>query len=241
MKKFFKSMALSLVVAVFAICCLAGCGSKDEFKDGANATAAEIYEIASTANNEFGSGYSMYMITKVGKQKAMEIDMDLLMIGEDLQLAMVMGADASLAGGSGYEEIKMYIKDNYAYANVAGQKVKEAFDPSEISDEISTAMNMAEIEESLMTELSKYARLEAQDFGFKIKKLVDEETDLVRFKIYDDVQNSCLIVGYLDGQIVEYVTEMKAKGVYMYTSIKVLPADATIEFPADLDTYTEAV
>ena len=245
MKKFFKSMALSLVVAVFAICCLAGCGSKDEFKNGANATAADMLSVASESTNQFDSGYSMYMIAKVGKQKAMEIDMDLLMIGEDLQLAMVMGMDASLTGGSGYEEIKMYIKDNYAYANVAGQKVKEAFDPSEMSGQLSEAMDMAEIEESLMAELSKYAQLEGQGIDFKVKKLVDEETGLVRFRIYDDFEEGVKLsytVGYLDGKIVEYAMEADAgKSGYTYLEIKALAADATIEFPADLDTYTEAV
>ena len=238
MKKFFKSMALSLVVAVFAICCLAGCGSKDEFKDGANATAAEIYEIASTANNEFGAGYSMYMVAKVGKQKAMEIDLKLIVGEDDIQVAMVMGM-ANNAGG--YDEIEAYITDGYAYENYDGLKVKEVYDTEDVASEIAGAFQKANISETLLYSLDRYADREAQGFGFKIKKLVDEETGLERFKIYDDVQNSYLIVGYLDGQIVEYVTEMKAKGVYMYTSIKVLPADATIEFPADLDTYTEAV
>lgn len=241
MKKFFKSMALSLVVAVFAICCLAGCGSKDEFKNGETATAAEMLSVANASTNQFDSGYSMYMIAKAGKQKMMEIDMDLLMVDEDLQLAMSMGADMSLEGGSGFEVIEMYVRDNYAYANVAGQKVKEAFDPSEISEELSTAMNMAEIEESLITMLEQYAQVEAQGFSFKVKKLVDETSGLVRFKLYDETQKGSVIVGYLDGQIVEYVLEAEMEGLYTYVSIKALAADATIEFPADLDTYTEAV
>ncbi|MBQ7327397.1 MAG: hypothetical protein IJX00_00320 [Clostridia bacterium] len=70
MKKFFKSMALSLVVAVFAICCLAGCGSKDEFKNGDDATVAELYTIASAEDtvNEFNEGYEIYTVVKAGKQ-----------------------------------------------------------------------------------------------------------------------------------------------------------------------------
>lgn len=238
MKKFLKSIALSLVVAVFAICCLAGCGGKDEFKGGENATAAEIYEIASTANNEFGSGYSMYTVMKYGKQTMMEIDLKLIMGEDDIQAAMVMGM-ANDAGG--YDEIEAYITDGYAYANYGELKVKEVYDAEDATSEIAGAFQEANISETLLDSLEMYVQLEAQGFGFKIKKLVDEETGLVRFKIYDDVENSYLIVGYLDGQIVEYVVEMEAEGGYMYASIKALPADATIEFPADLDTYTEAV
>ena len=238
MKKFLKSMALSLVVAVFAICCLAGCGGKDEFKGGANATAAEIYEIASTANNEFGSGYSMYTVMKYGKQKYMEIDLQLIMGEDDLQAAVKMGM-ANDAGG--YDEFEAYVADGYSYANYDGLKVKEAFDMEDVTSDIAAAFQQADISETLLDTLDMYAGLEAQNFTFKIKKLVDEETGLVRFKIYDDVENSYLIVGYINGQIVEYTAEMDYEGVYMYASIKALPADATIEFPADLDTYTEAV
>lgn len=243
MKKFFKSMALSFVVAVFAICCLAGCGSKDEFKNGANATAAEMLSVASEANNEFGNGYSMYMVTKMGKQVAMEIDMDLLLVEDDFQLAMKMGA---IDESGVYSEFETYVKDGYAYLNAAGQKIKNVFDMNpEDSGSLEYAMSLAEISENLLTELERYAQLEAQNFDFGVKKLVDEETGLVRYRIYDDFEEGIKLsytVGYLNGQIVEFSCEQDGgKAGYALLTIKALAADAEINYPADLDTYTEAV
>ena len=251
MKKFFKSMALSLVVAVFAICCLAGCGSKDEFKSGDDATVAELYTIASaeTAVNNFTEGYELYMIVKAGKQIIMEIDGQVMM-GEsesDTQVAMTIG----MIGEVGYEEFGAYLKDGCAYIASPEGKVKvdigtESPEYASMIQQISGAMQEADIETELLNTLEAYAAFEAMGETIKVKKLTGED-GLVRFKIYTsqeaegvtaDVE---MIVGYKDGHIVEYSAKYTAGKQVMYSSIKALAADAEINYPADLDTYTEAV
>ncbi len=245
MKKFFKSMALSLVVAVFAICCLAGCGSNDEFKKGQKATATEMFAVASEANNEFGTSYSAYTIVKMGKQTMLEVDMQLVLAEESIEAAIKMAGDPALAGEmGGFASVEAYITGGYSYVNTAGQKVKAPFDmEGEMPSEIAGALQTSDIADTLMDTLDMYAQLEGQGFDFKVRKLVDETTGLVRYKLYveENGAKSTMIVGYLDGQIVEFEMEGEAEGMYTLVSIKTLPADATIEFPADLDTYTEAV
>ena len=243
MKKFFKSMALSLVVAVFAICCLAGCGGKDEFKGGENATVTEIYEIASTANNEFGSGYSMYTVIKYGKRTYMEIDGQVVLGESDVQVAMTINMLGYAFGA--------YVRDGYAYLSTTEGKVKVALDTESeeyttMISQIQKAMSNADIESDMLTFLEAYAAFEAMGESFKVKKLTSED-GLERFKIYttqeteDGTADVEMVVGYKDGHIVEYSTKSTEGKEVMYSSIKALAADAEINYPADLDTYTEAV
>ncbi|MBQ7327396.1 MAG: hypothetical protein IJX00_00315 [Clostridia bacterium] len=172
-----------------------------------------------------------------------KIDGQVVLGESDVQVAMTINVDGEAFGA--------YVKDSYAYLSTTEGKVKVALDTeseeyTDMISQIQNAMSEADIESEMLTILESYAAMEAMEESFKVKKLTGED-GLVRFKIYTtqeaegvtaDVE---MVVGYKDGHIVEYSAKYTAGKQVMYSSIKALAADAEINYPADLDTYTEAV
>lgn len=250
MKKF-----LALTLAGAMVLTFAACGQTKK------KTAEEVYAEAVAKNAALASTQAnMTMDLDMdmgGMSLGMKMDMVMKMKKADDKFEMAMTGGTTVMGQS--IDMAVYYKDGYNYTNAMGAKVKQAMDLEAIAKQAeSMTMESAPVEylENLtMTEADGVTTLTYTISQDKMKEYFDQAMSSTSenaipegTEMNFESMNGTAIVskdGYITAETVDMVFTMVIEGQEVKTTAKVELTyvdpgqDFEIEFPEDLDTYTE--
>ncbi|MGN1201315.1 MAG: hypothetical protein ACI4R8_03575 [Candidatus Caccovivens sp.] len=240
MKKFLKTLTLSIAVAFMGIFCLVGCGNQDEFSNAEKITSDALSTYVQSSTSEF-SGYQMKMnVTGVDMIDAtVVIDQDT----NDMQIAMNFNFPAEIIEEGEDVTGSIYLKDNIVYFNYMGQKLKTAYDP--------TSADFEELQQALMfsgdlKDLILENLTDVNSDNLSIKMLTEENTTkfLIEVKEWSDygMINYSMKLVYEDDALIELVETTKV-GKDVLSLITIKAYSGAVTFPEGLaedESYTEA-
>lgn len=232
MKKVFKTLSLSLLVAVFGVFCLVGCGA-DEFANAQKITSDELNTyIASEEVQTSFTGYKMTAETLGTKILDATVATG---ADEKLEAALVINMPASLTGSVAVS-MSMYLKDGIVYADAGeGQKVKMPYDANdEDFAQLVEALRYAGDIKEMINESLSYPGVE-----MAIKKLEDGNKTKFLLEATQTVQGytmvSSLRLVYTDNVLTE-VTETQKVGNDVLSKVPIVAISEGVSFPAGLET-----
>lgn len=233
MKKIFKTLSLSLIVAVFGVFCLVGCGA-DEFANAQRITSDDLNTYM--ASEEVQTSFTGYKMT--AEMLGTKILDATVATGADekLEAALIINMPASLTGSVAMR-MTMYLKDGIVYAESSEGKVKMTFDAdnegfSQLVEALKYAGDIKEvINESLSVPGVDLVIKKVED-GNKTKFLL-EATQTVQG--YTSVGSLKLV--YTDNVLTE-VTETVKVGKDVMSKVSIVAVSEGVNFPAGLETDT---
>ena len=233
MKKIFKTLSLSLIVAVFGVFCLVGCGA-DEFANAQRITSDDLNTYM--ASEEVQTSFTGYKMT--AEMLGTKILDATVATGADekLEAALIINMPASLTGSVAMR-MTMYLKDGIVYAESSEGKVKMTFDAdnegfSQLVEALKYAGDIKEvINESLSVPGVDLVIKKVED-GNKTKFLL-EATQTVQG--YTSVGSLKLV--YTDNVLTE-VTQTVKVGKDVMSKVSIVAVSEGVNFPAGLETDT---
>ncbi len=234
MKKIFKTLSLSLLVAVFGVFCLVGCGA-DEFANAQRITSDDLNTYM--ASEEVQTSFTGYKMT-VEMLGTKIIDATVATgAEEELQAALVINMPASLTGSVAMR-MTMYLKDGIVYVDAGeGQRVKMAFDANDedFSQLVSALRFAGDVKEIVNESLS------VPGVDLVIKKVEDGNKTKFLLEATQTVQGytsvGSLKLVYTDNVLTE-VTETTKIGNDVMSKASIVAVSEGVNFPAGLETDT---
>lgn len=259
MKKFFKSMALCLVVAVFAICCFAGCGKKDG-KPAAETisetiSADDLLEYFETEDvyAEFVDGFNVTLkIENNTAEKAVSLEGTVLLYAKGVdvytqsvmlsQPGIQMSGSAYCKDGDVYADVnfapKFWVEDGFSVDAYALQQQEIFSSFVEIVKELPNINNFpTTIFERIFDDAAGGAEIE-------IEKVTNIKTGATSYVVYfDDVHFVKFGFNkFHELSFFEIYTISDANGDEQFISVEMLEVghDTRIPFPDGYEDYHDA-